>query len=51
MNSFIEQRSENGYYISSWRHNNPLPECLKSISCSEFETLLSLYITLGEIKQ
>jgi len=51
MNSFIEQSSENGYYISSWRHNNPLPECLKSISCSEFETLLSLYISLGEIKQ
>uniref|UniRef100_A0A6C0IGE9 Uncharacterized protein n=1 Tax=viral metagenome TaxID=1070528 RepID=A0A6C0IGE9_9ZZZZ len=51
MNSFIEERSENGYYISSWRHNNPLPECLKSISGSEFETLLSLYITLGEIKQ
>ena len=51
MNSFIEERSENGYYISSWRHNNPLPECFKSISGSEFETLLSLYITLGEIKQ
>lgn len=51
MNSFIEQKSENDYYISSWRHNNPLPEYLKSISCSEFETLLSLYISLGEIKQ
>lgn len=51
MNSFIEQRSENGYYISSWRHNNPLPEFLKTISSSEFETLLSLYISLGEIKQ
>lgn len=46
MESFIEERYENGYYISSWKYNNPLPECLKSISCSEFESLFSLYISL-----
>jgi hypothetical protein len=46
MESFIEERYENGYYISSWKTHNPLPECLKTISSSEFESLLSLYISL-----
>lgn len=46
MGSFIEERYENGYYISSWKYNNPLPECLKTITSSEFESLFSLYISL-----
>ena len=46
MESFIEERYENGYYISSWKYNNPLPECLKTITSSEFESLFSLYISL-----
>jgi hypothetical protein len=46
MESFIEERYENGYYISSWKTHNPLPDCLKTISSSEFESLLSLYISL-----
>ena len=46
MGSFIEERFENGYYISSWKTNNPLPECLKTITSSEFESLFSIYISL-----
>jgi len=46
MESFIEERYENGYYISSWKTHNPLPDCLKTISSSEFESLFSLYISL-----
>jgi len=46
MESFIEERYENGYYISSWKTYNPLPEYLKTITSSEFESLLSLYISL-----
>lgn len=40
--AFVSENRENSYYVSLWRHNNPLPEQLKNLTIEEFELILRL---------
>jgi len=40
--SFINEIVDNSFYISSWRHKNPIPEFLKNITVEEYELILRL---------
>ena len=41
-NSYINELKDNNFFISSWKHINPIPEHLKTITSEEFELVLRL---------
>jgi len=40
--SFINEITDNSFFISTWRHKNPIPEFLKNITVEEYELILRL---------
>ena len=40
--AYYNEIQQDGSYISSWKHNNPIPESLKQLTVEEFELLLRL---------
>jgi len=40
--AFIEQHTNEDFYISSWKHKNPIPLALQSCSAEDFELILRL---------
>jgi hypothetical protein len=40
--SFINEISDNSFFISTWKHKNPIPELLKNITVEEYELTLRL---------
>jgi hypothetical protein len=40
--SFINEICDNSFFISTWRHKNPIPEFLKNITVEEYELILRL---------
>ena len=40
--ALLKQTKENDYYISTWKHNKPIPTILETCTIHEFETILEL---------